>query len=230
MVLTPQTIAAKYRRRAKRYDFTANLYYVIGFREYSYRRRAIAALHLYPGDTVIELGCGTGLNFARLQSAVGPKGRVIGVDLTKEMLEQAQRRIEANGWSNVELVHSDIAGYEFPSTVDGVISTFAITLSPEYDRVIEHAAAALAACRRCVILDLKKPDHAPLWLVNLGVTITRPFGVSLEMSERRPWESLERHMVNTTFENLYFGFAYLAVGEAPRTRSSTSNVDETSSG
>jgi len=230
MVLTPQAIADTYRKRAKRYDLTANLYYLIGFREYRYRRQAVAALQLRPGDTVIELGCGTGLNFALLLGAVGPTGRVIGVDLTEAMLERAQRRIDANGWRNVELVHSDVAAYEFPSIVDGVISTFAITLSSEYDRAIEHAAAALAAQRHCVILDLKRPNNAPPWLVNLGLAITRPFGVSLDMTKRHPWESLERHMVNTTFEDLYFGFAYLAVGEALPIESAALSFGETSSG
>ena len=167
---------------------------------------------LRPGDVVVELGCGTGLNFALLQKAVGPTGKIVGVDLTAEMLDRARRRVDANGWKNVELIHDDIANYEFASPVDGVISTFAVTLSPDYDRVISHAAAALAPGGRCVILDLKRRDDVPPWLLRFGVWITRPFGVTMEMTERRPWESISRYLVDASLKNLYFGFAYLAVG------------------
>lgn len=56
-------LVSLYRRRAARYDFTANLYYLVGFREWRYRERGVESLHLQQGDTVVEIGCGTGLNF-----------------------------------------------------------------------------------------------------------------------------------------------------------------------
>jgi len=214
MGLSAHAIVDIYRKRAKHYDISANLYYLIGFREYAYRRKAVAALNLQPGDTVVEIGCGTGLNFPLLQQAVGPEGRLIGVDLTDSMLEQARQRVHAQGWSNVELVQSDASVYEFPKNVDGVISTFAITLSPDYDRIIQRAATALTVDGRCAILDLKKPDNIPLALVKLGVMITRPFAVSLDLVDRHAWESVERYLINTSYQEFYFGFAYLAVGEA----------------
>lgn len=86
-----------YRKRARRYNFTANLYYLAGFREWAYRQRAVEALNLQQGDTVVEIGCGTGLNFSLLHQAVGPTGRVIGVDLTDAMLAQARQRVAENG-------------------------------------------------------------------------------------------------------------------------------------
>ena len=53
------------------------------------------ALGLRPGDTVVDIACGTGLNFPLLEEAIGPDGRIVGVDLTDAMLAQAQRRIES---------------------------------------------------------------------------------------------------------------------------------------
>lgn len=55
-----QSVITTYRKRAKRYDFTSSLYYLIGFRIEAYRRHAVATLNLQPGDTVVDLGCGTG--------------------------------------------------------------------------------------------------------------------------------------------------------------------------
>ncbi len=111
---TREDVINIYRKRAKRYNITANLYYFIGLREWAYRKKAIDALNLQRGDTVVEIGCGTGLNFSLLQQAIGHDGKIIGVDLTDAMLAQARKRVEKKGWTNVELVLSDAASYKFP--------------------------------------------------------------------------------------------------------------------
>jgi len=212
MALTRHQIRDLYRKRAANYNFTANLYYLVGFREWKYRKTAVKALELRPGDTVVEIGCGTGLNFGYLLDAVGSAGRLIGVDLTDAMLEKARGRVERNGWENVELVQSDAAAYTFPPGVSGVLSTFALTLVPEYEAVIERASGALSKKGRFVTLDFRKPEKWPGWLVQMAVFITKPFGVSLDLAERRPWEVLKRHFSQVTVKELYGGFAYIAVG------------------
>lgn len=214
MALSKEQIARLYQRRAKRYNLSANAYYFVGFREYAYRKTAVRALNLNPGDTVVEICCGTGLNFDLLHQQVGSKGRIIGVDLTAAMLAEADRRVQRRHWTNVSLVQSDAATFEFPERVDAVISTFALTLVPEYDQVIQKAASALSAGKRLAILDFKLPERWPLWLIRLFVVITRPFGVSLDLAERRLWKSVGRHMKTVAFEELYFGAVYLSVGQA----------------
>lgn len=211
-----------YGRRAGRYDFTANLYYLIGFRERHYRRLAVRALALAPGDTVVEIGCGTGLNFPLLRAAVGEEGRIVGVDLTEAMLARARRRVVRNGWRNVELVRADAADYAFPDGVRGVLSTFALTLVPEHERVIARAARALVPGGRMVVLDLKAPEAWPRWAVRLGVWLTAPFGVTPDIADRRPWEAMARHLPGATRTDLYGGCAYVAVGRAPPTPVSAS--------
>jgi len=203
-----------YGKRARHYDVSANLYYLLGFRESAYRKRAVRALNLKPGDTVVEIGCGTGLNFGLLRAAVGSEGRIVGVDLTAEMLGRATKRIADNHWSNIELVQRDAAAYEFPGRADGILSTFAITLMPEYDEVIKSGAAALGSGKRFVILDFKKPDAWPTWLIKFFVFITRPFGVSIDLAERHPWKSINRYLTPVQYHELYFGGLYICVGEA----------------
>ena len=214
MAFTKTELADIYRKRAPRYDLSANLYQLMGFREHAYRTRAVDALDLKPGDTVVELGCGTGLNLPLLERAIGPNGRIIGVDLTKPMLDQARERIARQGWQNVELVQSDAAGYTLPDGLDGVISSFAITLVPEYDQVIGAAAKALKPGGKIAILDLKLPEWNPRWLSRVAVAVTRPFGVTLDLAGRHPWESVARYFNDVRREDYYFGFGYLAVGTA----------------
>lgn len=213
MGLSKQALIQLYRSRAKTYDVTANLYYLIGFRLYAYRKRAVKALNLERGQTVVEVGCGAGLNFSLLQREVGPTGKIIGIDLTDAMLEQAHKRVRKEGWSNVELMQTDAATYQFPQLVNGILSTFAITLIPEYDSVIRHGAEALAPKGRFVVLDLKRPDNLPHWLFCLGVFITKPFGVSAEIAERRPWEAMKKCFYHMSCNEVFGGFAYIAVGE-----------------
>ena len=213
---TRDQVLAVYRRRAPHYDFSANLYRLLGFREAAYRRMAVDALRLNAGDTVVEIGCGTWLNFPLLQAKVGTNGRIIGVDLTDAMLARAAARVASMGWSNVELIQSDAASYRFPEGVNGILSTFALTLEPEYDDVIERGARALSPGGRLVILDMKLPRN---WLRHLApvlVLLVRPFAVSTEITRRHPWESVERHLRNPTFSEVYFGVGYIAAGDAPQ--------------
>lgn len=201
-----------YRLRAKRYDFTANLYYLIGFREWRYRKMAVAALSLQSGDTVVEVGCGTGLNFRLLQDQVGPSGKIIGVDLTDAMLDQARERVDRSGWSNVELVHCDASSYEFPQDVSGIISTFALTLVPEFDQVIQRGAQSMRAGGHWVVADLRMPDNWFRHLYPLLIPLFRPFGVTLDLADRHPWESIEKYLRETTMEEYFLGFTYVASG------------------
>lgn len=76
------------------------------------RESGVALLALRAGDTVLDLGGGTGLNLALLVDAVGPTGTVIGLDRSPQMLEMARRRVEANGWTSVRLVEADATRFD----------------------------------------------------------------------------------------------------------------------
>lgn len=134
------------------------------------------------------------------------------------MLHKALKRVQRDQWRNVELIEADAANYIFPAGIQGVLSTFALTLIPEYEQVIDHAARALPANGRLVIADLKKPDRWPLWLVKFGVLITKPFGVSLDLAERKPWQIMPKYFARVTLTEYFAGFVYVAVGERSRTK------------
>jgi len=205
-----------YRKKAKHYDVTSRLYPVPGYPQRAQRLRAVEALELSPGDSVVEIACGTGLNFSLIEQVIGPGGRIVGVDLTDAMLAQAQHRIELNGWSNVSLVQADAAEFNFPREVNAILCTYALTQVPECGAVIARGASALARSGRFVVLDLKVPDNAPRWLAQLGRTLVRPFDSMDEWIERRPWETIraamQERLADLSWTELSFGTAFLAAG------------------
>ena len=136
-----------YRKKARHYDVTSRLYPAPGYPQHRQRLRAVRALDLSAGDTVVDLACGTGLNFALIEDVIGPAGRIIGVDLTDAMLARAHERIAANGWRNVSLEQADAADFDFPAQVDGIVSTYALSQVPECAQVITDGAAALSEAR-----------------------------------------------------------------------------------
>jgi demethylmenaquinone methyltransferase/2-methoxy-6-polyprenyl-1,4-benzoquinol methylase len=112
-------------------------------------------------------------------------------------------------------VEADAALYEFPTGIQGVISTFALTLIPEYQKIIARSADALASGGQLVIADFKRPDTWPLWLVKLGVLITMPFGVSLDLTDRKPWQVMAKYFAKVTVTEAFGGAVYIAAGEKP---------------
>src|ERR1700722_7920869 len=217
---TRERLIATYRKKAKHYDVTSRLYPAPGYPQRTQRLRAVQALGLRAGDTVIDMACGTGLNFPLLERAVGPGGRIIGIDLTDAMLACAQNRIETNGWSNISLVQADAADFDFPAGVDAILSTYALSQVPECAEVIAHGAAALSAGGRWVVLDLKVPGNTPGWLAQLGTAPVRPFAPIDEWILRRPWEAIraamQEELADLSWTELFFGTAFLAAGSRGR--------------
>jgi len=211
---TRERLIATYRKKAKHYDLTSRFYPVPGYPQRAQRLRAIRALDLRPGSIVVDIACGTGLNFPLIEQAIGPEGSIVGVDLTDAMLAQARRRIETNGWGNVSLVHADVADLGFPPEVDAILCTYALTQVPECREVIARGAGALTAGGRMVVLDLKMPDVVPRWLTHLATAPVRRFASIDDWIIRRPWETIreamEAEFADTSWVELSVGTAFLA--------------------
>jgi ubiquinone/menaquinone biosynthesis C-methylase UbiE len=220
---TQERLIETYRKKAKHYNVVSRLYPVPGYPLEAQRRRAVRALWLRPGGTVVDLACGTGQNFPLIERAIGPGGRIIGVDLTDAMLAQAQCRIEHSDWSNISLVQADAADYTFPAKVDAILSTYALSHLPECGDVIAHGAEALARGGRCVVLDLKAPDNVPRLPAQLGIALGRRFGSIDEWLARRPWEgiraAMEDELNDLSWSELCFGTAFLAAASPPQNSS-----------
>ncbi len=211
-MISRQKVQDMYQSGAKHYDFTTILFRLIGLRMKAYRLLAIKKLSLQRGNCVIELGCGTGLNFPFVMEQIGPEGRLIGIDLTPGMLDIARERVERSGWKNVELIQSDVAAYDFPEGINGVLATGLFGYIPEYDRVIKEASQSLVSGGHIAILDGKQPENLPSWLFKIVLKLGGPFGYTSKYFNVRPWESVERYFKETSFETRYGGMIYILSG------------------
>ena len=207
-----------YRQTASRYDSTVRLFNIFskfGFDIPAWRDQAVGALNLSSGDTVIEIGCGTGLNFPRFQEAIGPGGRIIAVDISVDMLHQARQRVADHGWENVDLVCADASQFEYPPNVDGILSTFVMVLIPECEEVVSKACQALAPGARLGVLDMAWPRGWPLWWRHV-LFFLKSYGVTEEVLKRRSWDRvwkmMDKHLVDVYRTDFWMGFFYLAAG------------------
>jgi SAM-dependent methyltransferase len=198
----------QYRRRAPGYDRGLNSRVVSGV-----RRRAVERLELERGAVVLDVACGTGLNFAAIQRAVGPGGRLIGVELSPEMLGVARARVEASGWRNVELLQSAVEEADMPVADAALFSyTHDVLRSPLAVQRVLHAVRPGA---RVVAAGLKAmPWGGPLnavlrWIAGGYVTTFDGFD--------EPWDRLAAGLSGLRVEKMMLGSAYLVSGQNART-------------
>lgn len=122
----------------------------------------VALASLAPGETVLDLGSGAGIDCFLAAERVGPGGRVIGVDMTPEMVERARANAREGGYGNVEFRLGEIEALPVgDGVVDVVISNCVLNLSADRPRVLAEAMRVLRPGGRVTISDLVADRAVP---------------------------------------------------------------------
>lgn len=197
---------ALYRARCGYYDLQLAPYEAL-------RRCAIEQLALQPGQTVLDIGCGTGMSLDLLQQAVGPQGQVVAIDQSREMLDQARRRVDCAGWHQIELVCSPVQDAALPAGADAALFHFTHDIL-QTPAALDHVLAHLAPGARLAVCGLK---WAPPWFAALNPLVWWNAVQSVTTLDGldAPWAGLAQRGARLTVESLFGGTLFLACGRMP---------------
>jgi demethylmenaquinone methyltransferase/2-methoxy-6-polyprenyl-1,4-benzoquinol methylase len=195
-------------RRAYRVD--AALYDARTARYQADRRALVDSLPVAPGQTVVDVGCGTGLCFERLQAKVGSRGGVIGVDESPDMLALAALRVAHAGWRNVTLVHASAQHAILPVVADAAL------FCAVHDVLQSRPALAniVAQLRPRGWVAAAGGRFAPRWMVGPNLLVRAahsPYVRSFDGFDR-PWRHLAELVPDLRITTVALGVGYHAVG------------------
>jgi ubiquinone/menaquinone biosynthesis C-methylase UbiE len=199
------SVGPDYDRHAASYDHDTGHFN-------DFRRRAVSALRLRPGDSVLDVGCGTGLCLPWIQDRIGPSGELIAVEPNREMLDKAMQRAEQRGWDNVIPINTAAADLDIPVRVDAVLlcATHDVLRSPgALANIFRHvrAGARVAATGG-------KWAAPWLWPLNLLVFQVHAPYVSSFAGFDRPWRNLQAYCQDLHVHKIGWDTGFLATGTA----------------
>ena len=193
----------QYRRRAAVYDSELTAFEPV-------RRQAVAALRLRPGDTVLDVGCGTGLSLPLLRAGIGPGGHIVGIEPCPEMIEQARRRAVRDQPGAIELVCAPARTAGIAQPADAALFHFTHDVLRD-EQALAHIARHLKPGARVVAAGLQ---WAPAWLapVNAFVWLAALYSVTSLEGLERPWSRLAQHLEGLQVRSVPPGAIYIASG------------------
>jgi demethylmenaquinone methyltransferase/2-methoxy-6-polyprenyl-1,4-benzoquinol methylase len=218
---TEEAVSSRYAWLAPLYDHAIgeHLFYARA------RRRTIELLRLAPGATVLDVACGTGLNFPLIEERIGPSGNIVGVDLSEGMLRRARARVQTSGWTNVCLVEMDAASLTrarleangaLPASApaDAALCTLGLSVVPRWEAAWKAMLGVVRPGGTVAVMD---GGDAPGRAAADEVGVLRPFvwmmcRLAAADCTRRPWRRAERELDRVETGRFTWGYMRVAAG------------------
>ncbi|MCB9855752.1 MAG: methyltransferase domain-containing protein [Phycisphaerales bacterium] len=190
-----------YRFHAPIYDLTRWMFL---FR----RKAAVRAMEIEPHHRILEVGCGTGLNFANVATQLDPTrgGKLVGLDFSEAMLARARQRVASSGWRHVSCVQADASKMQLSEQFDRIFFSYSIAMIPDWRAALDRAAEHLDPNGRVVVLEFGRFEHWPLvgglcrgWLRLNHVDVMQPYV-----------EAMRERFAHVHVEQWLGGYAFVA--------------------
>ncbi len=195
-----------YRGHAGRYDQRTRTFQ-------HWREQLVTQLPVGTGDTVLDVGCGTGLCMPGLQDKIGPTGRIIGIDASPDMLDLAAQRVAESGWPNVQLINAPVDEADIDRTADAALFC-AVHDDMQSPAAIAHVFAHLRPGAAVAAIGGKWPASWQWSLRKWVADLHAPFITDFTGFDQ-PWRLLADYLPDLKIRQLGAGTGYLALGRTP---------------
>lgn len=208
-----------------KYSWFAPLYYLFSGEYpvyYAGRALGIEALAPATGQQVLDIGCGTGLNFTLLQNGIGSSGMIVGIDRNAAMLRHARRRADRHGWRNVILIQADMVLVS-PSALavliqqrggsavsDAAFATYSLSLMDDWQQAWKTMGSLLRAGGRVSVVDMQEPVGRGRWLTPLARLACALGGSDIHAA---PWRAVETECVDVVCSSARAGHVQIRAGK-----------------
>jgi SAM-dependent methyltransferase len=176
------------------------------------RKKAVESLNLKKGDRVLDAGCGPGGSFPFLVEAVGPLGQVVGVELSPMIGANARKRIEKNGWKNVEIIEASAQKVELTDTFAGLLM-FAAPDVYDSEAALRNIFPHMKENARIVLFGAKFSRH------RLGALLNPVLRMMMRLSHSstpkptyEPCPAIAKYLDGMEVKEYFFGLMFLASG------------------
>ncbi len=177
-----------------------------------YRDQAIVLLELTPESKILDVACGTGLNFKLIQKYLQDQGKLVGIDYSPKTLDLARKRISKHNWNNTDIVEINAAEYKSEFLFDAAICTFAIEIIPPYRETIDAMIKAVKPGGQIAFIGFKLSSWRFFKIFNLFFKWSSVFlgGADLERNVR---SYVCSHCREIIYKEVFGGFYYILVVE-----------------
>jgi ubiquinone/menaquinone biosynthesis C-methylase UbiE len=209
MTLTTQKVEEIYNSKlAKKYELSMPHSFN------TWKKKAFNQSSIKNGDTVLVFCCGTGLDFTHIQKRIGNSGKIIGIDFSEKMLDQAEEKIRNKGWENVELIQADVTKIGATFHADVGVCTLGLSIIPEFEKAYQNLLLNVKENGEIIIGDMQLASGWRSKLNPLTIAAAKRYGGTFEGHKNalNIVEMMRKDLKNVKKSEFFFQSYFYCIG------------------